>query len=260
MMSHAANWRRVRLRRYGIGLLLVVSALALPPTGSAADAPALYPPKEYGALDYYQFRERDFAGRNPQFDPPDYYRSYGDKYILRFTFQTEPLLSSRGQQWSKDTRILLQVLMEEAILADPAGFALLERDAETFRQFAFSTHAEAYWEAGIADLPIRDLILIFLTPDVEDLISEGGRQQTQEVASCLRAEWGERASEDPGFIRLKAQELFAALNDRTVMRIVLSRFAQLLRYIDRQRYSRRVARQAVDDFFAPFDLFFEMWR
>ncbi len=262
-MNHEANPARSFWRLDCVACLvlpIIVLCLTAPSSATGASDPALFPADQYGSLHYYRFRQRDFIQRNPQLVPPDYYLSYGDRYIRRFTVRTRPLLSEPGQQWLDQTRVLLQVFLEDAIQADPAAFAVLETDSPAFRRFAFETHPDAYWEAGLADLPIRDLILIFLTPDVADLLSDEGRDQTREILLRLQVEWSARALEDPDFIPWKADELFDALDDPIVARIFVRRFFELLQYIEAQRFSLGEAYDALDEFFAPFDVFVDMSR
>jgi hypothetical protein len=45
------------------------------------------------------------------------------------------------------------------------AFAELERDGDAFRKFVYDTHPEAYFEAGVCDLPDGDLLKIAGTPD-----------------------------------------------------------------------------------------------
>jgi hypothetical protein len=233
-------------------------ALAWASTASAQSPPALFPAERYGSLHYYRFRNRDFLERNPSLSPPDYYLSYGDKYIRRFTFSTRPALTAAGRAWLERTRALLQAFIEEAIVSDPAGFALLETDGAAFRAFAFSTHPDAYWEAGLAELPIRDLLLILFTPDVADLLSDEGRAQTRDIELRLLSDWAERAARDSRFLDQKGDELMAAIEDPLVVRAVSTRFTQLLRYLRDRRYSFRARQRAIDGFWEPYDLLVDL--
>ena len=115
-----------------------------------------------GDLDYYARRHDDFADRYSGTDlaPPDYYLGYGDKYIRRFSSEVGPLLSDSGRVWLVDVRQGLQVAMEDERERDPTAFDGLERDGSAFRTFAFDTHPECYWEAGLGELPFADLITI----------------------------------------------------------------------------------------------------
>lgn len=138
-----------------------------------------------GDLDYYRCRADDFTLRQPGLEPPDYYLDYGDRYVRRFTEETRPLLSPAGQRWLDLVRAKLQEALEELRASDPLGFTLLEQDPERFADFAFDTHPEAYLEAGLAGLPLRDLILIGTTPDAQDILSNRARAQIARVIRGL---------------------------------------------------------------------------
>ncbi|MCA8922548.1 MAG: hypothetical protein KDD82_12110 [Planctomycetes bacterium] len=157
-------------------LLLVLPALAwaAPPAPCLAD----------GGLDYYRRRASDFVQRNPGVAPPDYYLDYGDAYIRRFTYETRPLLSPAGQRWLDAARVKLQQAIEARRAADPDTFARLELDPPAFRSFAYETHAPAY-ETGLSELPLRDLILIGTTPDIQDTLGPDGLQQLLRVVQGL---------------------------------------------------------------------------
>lgn len=156
-----------------------------------------------GALSYYRKRHDDFVSRYadlakqhpecPQYRPPDYYLGYGDKYVNRFTLQTNPLLTPEGQKWLARARVNLQVAIESRRAADPAAFDQLEKDNDRFRSFAFGTHADAYWQAGLGDLSPFDLATIGLTPDVEDLLAWDGITQAADIGTRLLGHWGRQA-------------------------------------------------------------------
>jgi hypothetical protein len=67
--------------------------------------------------------------------------------------------------------------MEQQRQASPRRFAALEDDPEAFKQFAYSTHAPAYSACGVAELPLRGLALIALTPDLRDVLTWAGIAQ-----------------------------------------------------------------------------------
>ncbi len=145
--------------------------------------PAACPPN--GNLDYYRCRAADFVVRNPGHALPDYYLEYGDVYVRRLTAETQPLLSPVGQAWMDRARVNLQIAMEARREADPQAFAELERDASAFRAFGFETHTAAYRDAGVDQLPLRDLILIGITPDMQDLLGKDGLRQLLSIAHVL---------------------------------------------------------------------------
>lgn len=131
-------------------------------------------------LDYYTHRAFDYAVRHlisGQDAIPAYYLHYGEKYCHRFCIELRPWLSPAGQTWVNRTCLLLQQAIESARAHDPAAFAVLEENSEAFCAWAYATHAAAYIQGGIADLPLRDLLLIFFTIDPEDLINPAGLQQ-----------------------------------------------------------------------------------
>ena len=165
-------------RRVVLGIVLscsVGAAYAQEPAACDAD----------GGLDFYRCRADDFQLRHPDLEVPDYYLDYADRYLRRFTFETRRLLSPRGQAWVDQVRLELQRAVEVERAADPAAFAALERDREAFLDFAYETHPAAYDAAGIDELPLRDLLLIGSTPDLQDLFSRRGRDQIMEVVRGL---------------------------------------------------------------------------
>lgn len=143
-----------------------------------------------GQIDYYRKRNEDFKLRHPELKPPSYYMGYGDKYAHRFLLTTRPEMTPQGQQWMDRTFLNLQVAMENERIKDPAAFNKLEEDSKAFRHFAFGTHPKAYLDAGLADLPTSDLILIAGTPDTKDLWSKDGRDQVEQVAAQIFADHG----------------------------------------------------------------------
>jgi len=150
-----------------------------------------------GALTYYRSRHNDFTNRyaacGDTFSPPDYYLSYGELYVSRFTNDTGPRLTAEGQAWLARARVNLQAAIELQLAAGPAAFDLLEKDNDGFRAFAYGTHADAYWSAGLGDLNIFDLANMGLTPDVEDLLAFDGLQQVADIGTRLLGVWGSDA-------------------------------------------------------------------
>ena len=143
------------------------------PTTSTPPAPV-----EPGTRDYYQQRYDDFVSRNPGVDPPDYYLEYGQKYADRFSSLDDRDLSAEGLEWRDKTLVALQQAIEDKRTSDPEGFAELERDPEAFRRFAFETHPAAYVDSGLYDLPAQDLLVIAGTPDINDVLSQEGIDQS----------------------------------------------------------------------------------
>lgn len=149
----------------------------------AVPAPAMIPP--LGRLDFYRRRHEDFVARHPELPPPSYYLDYGDKYIRRFTEVLNPTLTPAGQAWLAQARLNLQVAIATELARDPAAFDQLEQDDPAFKDFAYATHSKAYLDAGMAELPLKDLIKIGMTPDVSDLFTRAGLEQVVEVAAGI---------------------------------------------------------------------------
>ena len=143
-----------------------------------------------GSPAYYLERIADFARRNPGAPEPDYYRGYGWKYCVVFSEELYLSLSDAGQRWCIETRMNLQIAIERKLIADPAGFAALESDSDALREFAFDTHPIAYLEAGLADLPLTDLLQIAATPELGDLLTRAGIEQILVTAGAVASEWG----------------------------------------------------------------------
>ncbi|CAG0930349.1 hypothetical protein TFLX_01675 [Thermoflexales bacterium] len=145
--------------------------------------------------DYYRQRAEDYLARHARSTdqprrPPAYYLDYGDKYAQRFTQVLRPAMSAVGQQWIDATFRRLQVLLERRRAADPWRFAELEEDTRAFQGLAYSMHAQAYIECGIAKLPRLDLVRIARTPDIRDLLTQAGLEQVLSVlAHVVKARW-----------------------------------------------------------------------
>jgi hypothetical protein len=130
-------------------------------------------PVPTGTDTYYRARGADFARRHPERPLPTYYLEYGDKCLKQFR-AVAPHLSRGGQEWLESTLQLLQQAIEERLQTDPADFEQLELDDQGFQDFAFSTHAQAYIDGGIFELPADDLWRILRTPDITDVMSPDG--------------------------------------------------------------------------------------
>lgn len=150
---------------------------------------ALPQPVRFG-INYYVLRWRDYLSRHADqsasaVQPPDYYLAYGDKYCRRFRLELRQRFTLRGQTWVDKTCTLLQQMLEQTCADDPQAFARLEEDADAFRRLAYSQHAAAYIQGGIADLPLRDLVLILYLVDLRDLITPVGLFQAAQVLVYL---------------------------------------------------------------------------
>ncbi|HVW52926.1 MAG TPA: hypothetical protein VHC91_21440 [Trinickia sp.] len=130
--------------------------------------------------------------------PPSYYVSYGYYYCSTYGAKLYPRLSPQGQAWLRSARKLLQANMEEGLRQNMLGdqieisslkpgngrFSMaiarfeLEVGDNSFQSFAFKTHPLAYLDAGLADLPISDLVRIASQPNLQ----EWGDMRTWEQA------------------------------------------------------------------------------
>ncbi len=177
----------------------MLEQVGLDRSGAASDQSSVVhlptPVTPDGALSYYNDRQSDFEGRYASITPPDYYLGYGLVYVTRFTKDTSPKLSPDGQEWLVRARVNLQVAIEDRLAADPAAFDHLEKQNDAFRAFAYGTHADAYWSAGLGDLCPGDLAIIGLTPDVEDLLAFDGLNQVADIGGRLMDNWGAQATD-----------------------------------------------------------------
>jgi hypothetical protein len=138
---------------------------------------------------------------------PDISKSYGYKYCLAFGKLLYPKLSIRGQQWVKITLIFLQEYMEAGVVdmdwmstenlffnkknqlsneeTKKTFYSDIELNNARFRSFAFATHPDAYIKAGIAKLPLKDLVLIASTPDFSEWMEKDTQIQAIIVAKKI---------------------------------------------------------------------------
>lgn len=141
-----------------------------------------------GGHDYYMARALDFRRRHPEMRAPDYYTEYGDKYVHRYSNELAPKLSPTGKKWVGDTRARLQHAIENKRREDPEAFDRMEQDPTAFREFAFSTHPDAYLKAGLKHLPLKDKARVAVTPDLKDLIRPSGLRQAARTLGGLVSE------------------------------------------------------------------------
>ncbi len=163
--------------------ILLLLLLLLPCRAHAQEQPGVCAAS--GGLDYYRCRADDVERRRPGAPLPSYYLGYGDRYARRFTEESRALLSPEGRRWLDRTRLALQVAMEARRAADPAAFAALETDERRFLDFAYGTHPDAYLASGLERLPLRDLVVIATTPDVQDILTPRGLTQVGRVLAGL---------------------------------------------------------------------------
>ncbi|MXN92343.1 hypothetical protein GR160_14030 [Flavobacterium sp. Sd200] len=149
--------------------------------------PTPFPKALLGSVDYYKWRHRDFIKQNPGKKAPDYYLNYGNKYIQRFTNETNNQLSKQGKQWLKNARKNLQVAIEDKLKVDPT--IELRNGGKDFKEFAFDSHVDAYWNAGLYKLNTVDLVAVVLTPNFKDLTSKEGLEQATEMMGKLSEYW-----------------------------------------------------------------------
>jgi RHS repeat-associated protein len=153
--------------------------------------PTPFPKTVLGNVGYYAWRARDFRRQNPGKKVPDYYMNYGHKYISRFTYETNSKLSKEGQKWLVNARKNLQVAIEDKLQKNPE----LEQNNAAFTKFAFDSHVDAYWNAGLYKLNTVDLVSIVLTPNFKDLTSEDGMEQAVEMMGKLTEYWLDNPTE-----------------------------------------------------------------
>lgn len=183
-------------------------------------------------LDYYQERAEDFRRRNPGMEPPDYYMDYGDKYAHRFASLDQTDLSADGLAWRDRTLNALQQAIEDKRAEDPEAFAELERDPEAFKAFAYATHPDAYVDSGLFDLSAQDIAVIAATPDLGDVLTRDGIDQTletlgkvdaQDLADMAVATAEQTLKESPGAVGREAERIL----DRFMHHTDWSRFPPL---------------------------------
>lgn len=167
-----------------------------------------------GTCDYYIWREKNFRERHVGcgHTPPDYYLNYGHKYCMKFGTELHPKLSAKGQEWLANARRLLQVYMEEGIQRSMA----IELDSAKFRKFAFDTHPDAYWNGGLADVPMGDKMKILATPD----LSEWGAWSTWKQAGIVGGKqighWGSSGAKTLGESKIREAEANQAMSQAIV--------------------------------------------
>ena len=159
--------------------------------------PNPFPKKKLGSRYYYKIRHNDFVKRHKEdknVKTPSYYLDYGDKYLKRFSDETNDKLTDEGKVWLNEVRGNLQELMEKGLKENPN----IETDDKKFTSFAFDTHVEAYLNENgtvpITQLNTLDLVRILLTPDAKDLLSEDGKRQADEMFKNLSKYWLENPS------------------------------------------------------------------
>ncbi|HRL20566.1 MAG TPA: hypothetical protein PLG97_02185 [Alcaligenes sp.] len=145
--------------------------------------------------------------------PPDYYVSYGYYYCSTYGERLRPRLSSAGQTWLDNARYNLQKNIEKGLKDNMDGDEItvicrrypnrtvnmtvpqyeLEVTPQTFKSFAFQTHVPAYLDAGLADLPLSDLLKIGGQPNIEEWLDRETRSQAIDSTVEVAKDWGNSA-------------------------------------------------------------------
>lgn len=76
--------------------------------------------------------------------------------------------------------------MEQALVNDP----MLEENDDKHYQFAFDSHVDAYWNnkpghTKITDLNTMDLFTIVLTPEFNDILTDEGKKQVEDMIKLM---------------------------------------------------------------------------
>jgi|SRR5690242_1189453 len=181
------------------------------------------PPSIIGTCDYYTWREANFRERHVGcgHKPPVYYLNYGYKYCVRFGTELHPKLSAQGQQWLTNARQLLQVYMERGLMRNMA----MELDSNKFKNFAFKTHPDAYWNAGLANVPLYwDKFLILGTPDFAEWKDGDTWSQAGDVGWSQLKHWESSAE---SYVKAKMSE--AEANIMEMSRAIVDYFRNLFK-------------------------------
>ena len=141
--------------------------------------------------------------------PPAYYVNYGYYYCSIYGAKLAPRLSAQGQDWLSAARRNLQRNMEKGLGDNMIGKKIyvpckrnppssvrmtvtqfqLELNNDTFKQFAFNTHVPAYLDAGLADLPVSDLMMIAEQPNINEWADSATWAQATSSGSAVTRDW-----------------------------------------------------------------------
>jgi hypothetical protein len=144
--------------------------------------PTKFPNEWKGSTCYYNWRENDFKLRKclegkSEAQPPGYYCDYGDKYINVFTYKINDRLSESGKVWNAEARKNLQEGMELIL----ENYPVIEDDPMKLSQMAFDSHVNAYEHAGLFELDFADKSVIFLAPELKDLLRQESIDQIETI-------------------------------------------------------------------------------
>lgn len=145
-------------------------------------------PKLIPKCEYYCWRHQNFLQRhvNCKHTPPDYYIHYGLYYCRMFSAELYPKLSDKGKDWLQKAKKNLQDAIEDGLEKDKN----IELDSERFRKFAFDSHPDAYWNAGLGNLDRYfgltfgpDHLKIMAQPDLVEWIKWDTWKQAADVGT-----------------------------------------------------------------------------
>lgn len=148
--------------------------------------------------------------------PPDYYVSYGYYYCSNYGNKLLPKLSPSGRAWLALGRKYLQENMDKGLKQNMEGDIIiipckrypnrnvnlnipqrqLELNNASFKNFAFDTHVPAYLDAGLADLPVSDLVKIGGQPNIEEWTDGATWKQAIDSGVEVGKDWGGRAAQN----------------------------------------------------------------
>lgn len=92
-------------------------------------------------------------------------------------------------------------------------------ESEIFRDVAFATHVDAYIDAGLADLPLSDLMKIGTMPNVEEFLDPNTWDQVIKVSEEVLPELIERGGENLSTTWDRARESANELMDKAIERL-----------------------------------------
>lgn len=178
--------------------------------------------------------------------PPPYYVSYGYYYCSRYGKYLEPKLSTKGINWLKAGRELLQINMELGLDQNMQGNDIhipcrrypnqdvdisvpkhtLELSHDMFKKFAFDTHVPAYLDAGLADLSLKDLWWIGTQPNIEEWADGDTWSQAGSSALEVSKDWAQQGYEQSKQAASDAVEAITDALERALKQLEALKFGQ----------------------------------